>query len=229
MTTPVIFLYQASISEMSDSAAAYRWLTLFGQYLEDVHGYRYPSFSTIIGRVLLIRGLADQGLNVKNIIAGLRYNENGKPFLPDQKWRFNITHGGDLVILSIGNEIETGIDIERVKTFGENHIPFFLNREELDRLPEQADTNTFLTHIWVKKEATAKMMGGGWGMQYQSFPAGSRPSMNGQPFTLVELKIEPGHICYLAADHPEVELQIRQMHPSEFETYLSDYIQTTRK
>ncbi|MFN8671515.1 MAG: 4'-phosphopantetheinyl transferase superfamily protein [Candidatus Sericytochromatia bacterium] len=100
-------------------------------------------------------------------------NEYGKPFLDNSNLKFNISHTKDRLLLAFSNNIELGIDIEKVREislykdivkrfFSENEIKDFFS------LDESLYQETFFT-IWSRKEAFIKAIGQGLSFGLDNF------------------------------------------------------------
>ncbi|UZR99512.1 4'-phosphopantetheinyl transferase family protein [Chondrinema litorale] len=95
-------------------------------------------------------------------IKGLQKNEKGKPIIYGLAG-LSISHSGDFAVVSISEEAETGIDIQKIGNFPEEDIHAILNQEE--KLAYQALTivekQQWFYDVWSKKEAALKAMGEG--------------------------------------------------------------------
>ena len=87
-----------------------------------------------------------------------------KPFLPDEKYHFSISHCGNYAAAIVSNSQRVGIDIEipTDKIFRITHK--FLNEQEKLFLEEQMSTEQLMqlaTLLWSTKEAMFKWHGDG--------------------------------------------------------------------
>lgn len=87
-----------------------------------------------------------------------------KPFLPDEKYHFSISHCGNYAAAIVSSSQRVGIDIEipTDKIFRISHK--FLNAEEKMFLDEQMSTHQLMqlaTLLWSAKEAMFKWQGDG--------------------------------------------------------------------
>ena len=97
------------------------------------------------------------GVSVK--YADLRRDENGKP-MPINGWHFSLSHSGSFWALAVDRS-EIGIDIEVPRVVSERVVRRVLADDEL---PEQGD----VLRTWVIKEAYAKLLGVGIGLDFRS-------------------------------------------------------------
>ena len=93
------------------------------------------------------------------------FHEKGKPFFPDfPDFKFNITHGGNIIAVAFCDEHEVGIDTESIDRKVNPMIAerYFTPAETefLQKTPLQQRSHAFL-HLWTIKEAYLKMKGDG--------------------------------------------------------------------
>jgi len=96
-------------------------------------------------------------LNIVNPDININYDQNGKPYLNNNKG-ISISHSNKLVGIGLSNEIDFGIDIQ-IKTDKIFNIQKkFLSKNELLQL-ESINTIESLTKIWSAKESIYKLLG----------------------------------------------------------------------
>jgi phosphopantetheinyl transferase len=83
-----------------------------------------------------------------------------KPFLPDERYHFSISHCGDYAAAIVSRDKRVGIDIEIPVDKIERIRNKFLSPEEMQRLHVDDDL-TQLTALWSAKEAVFKWYGEG--------------------------------------------------------------------
>lgn len=90
-----------------------------------------------------------------------RYRENGKPYLVNYPYYFNISHSGDYVVCAL-SEREVGVDLQihRGANIGRLAGRFFAPAEA-DALGRAADREAFFFRLWARKEAYGKLTGKG--------------------------------------------------------------------
>lgn len=84
-----------------------------------------------------------------------------KPFIPDERYHFSISHCGDYAAAIVSSSSRVGIDIEIPVEKLEHIRHKFLKPEEEARFPalKSADHLRFLTQLWSAKEAVYKWYG----------------------------------------------------------------------
>ncbi len=101
------------------------------------------------------------------------YTQFGKPFLPDSRIRFNLSHSEDLAVLAVTFDREIGVDVERIqqqKDLLDIAERFFAvpEREALRSLPV-SDRAAGFYRCWTRKEAYIKARGDGLSLDLNSF------------------------------------------------------------
>lgn len=85
-----------------------------------------------------------------------------KPFLPDEKYHFSISHCGDFAAAVASSKQRVGIDIELVTATVEKIQHKFLNEDERPYdIPGLKGNRELLTILWSAKEAVFKWYGNG--------------------------------------------------------------------
>jgi phosphopantetheinyl transferase len=84
-----------------------------------------------------------------------------KPFLPNEKYHFSISHCGDYAAVIVSKDHRVGIDIELVTTKVEKVKHKFLNDAEISGVKSQMLDIKQLTLLWCCKEAVFKWYGSG--------------------------------------------------------------------
>jgi len=105
---------------------------------------------SILGEQLLIELLKEENINYKNI--EIKTNENGKPFIKNQKIYYSISHSYDYVISVISNK-PIGIDIEKIRKTSLNTI------KKISKEKKEITSERELFQIYTLKEAYLKMKG----------------------------------------------------------------------
>ncbi len=116
------------------------------------------------------------GLLLKNVLgitndSEIGYGPQGKPFLVNHKTEFNLSHGGNYVILVTDNN-PVGVDIEKIESFDESVAHRCFTADECATLFAEKDIakqqELFYT-LWTGKEAIMKATGLGLSFDPQSF------------------------------------------------------------
>ncbi|MEN5057163.1 4'-phosphopantetheinyl transferase family protein [Sphingobacterium kitahiroshimense] len=112
----------------------------------------------LIARLMLSNALI-KDLGSSSLIDEYSLSSHGKPWIPDWKF-FNISHSGDLVLLSYG-DMNLGIDIEMHEDLDPFLLTDNLHPEEFHYLNTSKDKIKAFYDIWVRKEALLKAVGTG--------------------------------------------------------------------
>jgi phosphopantetheinyl transferase len=87
----------------------------------------------------------------------ISYDEQGKPFLQDQKIFISLSHSKDRAAIAL-DQRPTGIDIEYISEKIERVAGKFMSDDELARLPMHQKREALYVH-WCVKEALYKLHG----------------------------------------------------------------------
>jgi phosphopantetheine--protein transferase-like protein len=93
-------------------------------------------------------------------------NPQGKPYLPQSPYTFNLTHCDAKLAIAISKGIEIGIDLEKITNLVDldESFNFILSQSEKVFLTSSDHTNRsdLFFHIWTQKEAFLKAIGRGF-------------------------------------------------------------------
>ncbi len=101
----------------------------------------------------------NQELNKNDII--FSQSKNGKPFIFGSKIKFNISKTESTIVIAFTDNIEIGIDIEKIsgeKIFSNQNI--FFSGSEIELIQGDKTIKTFFK-LWTRKEAFLKFLGTG--------------------------------------------------------------------
>ena len=109
---------------------------------------------------------------------GLSQNEirfyegnNGKPYLSDLSYFFNISHAGDYIAIALCKDAEIGIDIEKIRPVRHRLLSHFCTDSDMDfifgdkkelfsdEVIEDREILTRVFRVWTYKEAYVKSIG----------------------------------------------------------------------
>lgn len=136
----------------------------------------------------------------------LRRNEYGRPELAGEGPCFNLSHGGNLVVLAVCNA-PVGVDIEPVREKLPITIPRrFLRPDELAWLGEEPTPERFVW-LWTRLESALKADGRGFGLEQRDFSVLD----SGRPWHLETFRHD-GHCISCAADKP-FDIQMTELQP----------------
>lgn len=92
------------------------------------------------------------------------YGENGKPYLTDYPFHFNLSHSGQYVFLGVSGQ-EIGVDIQKIQQTDELRLAKrFFSGEEYKALEDCKDPENrrqMFFRMWTRKEAYGKLTGQG--------------------------------------------------------------------
>lgn len=92
----------------------------------------------------------------------LLQDENGKPYLEESKWNFNISHSGNIVCCAVSETVNVGADVQQMEARDfEKLAKQFCSENEYARLLRYGEEklSTFFYEFWARKEAIAKRDG----------------------------------------------------------------------
>lgn len=90
----------------------------------------------------------------------IEVSEKGKPYIPNSKIHFNLSHSGDLV-LCVSGENEIGCDVEVIGEYRENIVSRYFSLPEQERLSLSENKEKDFTKLWTLKESILKYSGEG--------------------------------------------------------------------
>jgi 4'-phosphopantetheinyl transferase len=126
---------------------------------------------------------------------------HGKPELPGERLRFNVSHSGERAVIALADGVEVGVDVERTAR-SSRAVERTLTDGERAALPE-GDRHVELLRVWCRKEALAKAIGGGLGWAPERFDTSAPDG-----YALIDLELDEGYVGALAVagERPEVAL-----------------------
>lgn len=146
-----------------------------GRFKFEKHRNRF-----IAGRGLL-RQILSRYLKIHPSEIKFSYEEKGKPFLKDNRIRFNLAHSNEFAVYAIMMDNEVGIDLEFKKEMTdalEIGKRFFSagEFEELKNL-KGSDIETGFFNCWTRKEAFIKAIGEGLSYPLSDFSVTLKPGV----------------------------------------------------
>jgi 4'-phosphopantetheinyl transferase len=138
----------------------------------------------------------------------------GKPFVPDGRVAFNLSHSDGVAICAVTAEGEIGADVERVRAIDDADVLveqyFAADEQRQYRSLGPRERVTAFYSIWTRKEAFVKATGAGLGRELQSFeveisPEATEPRLTSQSdppghWSLRAFLPRPGYIAAVALD-----------------------------
>lgn len=166
----------------------------------DIEKKEYKSSASFVGRLLLKYALLQRGINLDEY--NISYNPNGKPYINEIKYYFNISHSCNLVCVVI-DENECGIDIEFVdssRNFNKIVDTYFnnLDKETYNQLNDLKKVN-FFYNVWVQIETHIKKLG---------LNILNAKNLDYDRYVLINIKDKCGLNYFLATSTNETEINI---------------------
>lgn len=122
-------------------------LQLYHSFANDTRRKHWLSYRNLINT--LIPNALDNGI---------RYDENGKPFLEGKSHHLSVSHAGSYSAAIISNTNQVGIDIEVIHPRIEKITEKYLNNYEIENLGSEFRLEKLYV-LWSAKEALYKMYG----------------------------------------------------------------------
>ena len=164
--------------------------------------HRYASFITARAAVRLVLG---RRLGIAPTDVPIVEGPHGKPVLTASAPYFNLSHTEGLIAVAVRDAGPIGIDVETTRR--ETPRPGVLRRtlteaeqQALSVLPSAATSSAFL-HAWCRKEAYAKGLSTGLGLDFGRIQVGwgNAVTVGDPPWEVRSLILSPPHIGAVAA------------------------------
>jgi 4'-phosphopantetheinyl transferase len=140
------------------------------------------------GLRILLGASLDLAPSAVEIVADAR----GKPAVPGVRLRFNLSHSGDLALVALADEVEVGVDVERLARRSAA-VERTLSDAERAALTSFPDRHAGRLQLWCRKEAWAKATGEGLGWAPERFD-----TARADGYALLDLEVAPGYVGALA-------------------------------
>ena len=140
----------------------------------EIDKLNYKSVESYVGHLLLKYAFNIVGINLDR--HEITYNENGKPYIKDIKYHFNISHSKNLISLIISDK-ECGIDIQifdGTRNFDKIVDKYFsIDDKNVYYNLQGENRKKFFYTIWVQIETHVKKLGSNLmmakGLEYKNF------------------------------------------------------------
>jgi 4'-phosphopantetheinyl transferase len=152
-----------------------------------------------------LRALLGERLGVPPARVALAAGPHGKPELPGERLRFNLSHTAELALIALADGFEVGVDVERLDR-SSRAVERTLTAAERAALAGAEDRHAALLRTWCRKEALAKALGGGLGWEPLRFD-----STDPGAFTLADVAVAAGHVAALAWAGGPAEVVVRAL------------------
>jgi 4'-phosphopantetheinyl transferase len=154
-----------------------------------------------------LRELLGARLGVAPADVRLAAGPHGKPEIPGESLRFNVSHTRSLAVIALASGFEVGVDVERLDRRSSAVERTLTAGESAAVATADGDRHVELMRVWCRKEALAKAIGGGLGWEPLRFDT-TAPG----PFSLSDVAVRPGHVAALATAGGEpVEISVRSL------------------
>jgi 4'-phosphopantetheinyl transferase len=166
--------------------------------------------SSLLGKILLMKGLQKHGFN-KQELQNVLYTEYNRPYLPS-KIDFNISHSGNCVLCAISDHFSLGIDVEEVKPISIKDFDAQFNEHELKSIYNAEDQLQEFYKWWTKKEAVIKADGRGLNvpLKHIYFKNPHEASLSDKNWHVRQIDLDQMYCIHIAATEPlgeEIELE----------------------
>jgi len=152
---------------------------------------------SILGIYLLKYGLKNIGICLED--HQITHTENTKPRINIPNIYYNISHSNPIVVCSISNEREVGVDIEIIRDIETSAFQHQMTNNEWNEVHNAVNKNFSFFNYWTQKEAVLKAQGCGIIDSLSSFEiVKNYTRFRNTPFYLIQLAIDPEAICHLA-------------------------------
>jgi 4'-phosphopantetheinyl transferase len=198
--------------------------TLF-KLLDDKEKSRAGAYIKIADRQRYIAAHGVLRLLLNNILGKDTYsittNEYGKPEVSNAQVEFNLSHSGNVILLSFSTKTPIGVDVEEIRAIDDiqsivtHHFDPSEALEILGCLPE--DINQTFFSSWTKKESVCKALGLGLNLPLDSFRVSCLPLIGSwslgapeglaQELTLVSFSPLAGYFAAIAAPQQNPTIQ----------------------
>ncbi len=161
----------------------------------------------LLGRYLLRQLLAERLMLAPNRIP-VHIDVRGKPLLEQAGWHFNISHSGDTLALTIGNQGSLGIDIEGRQLSAAQITRLarrYLSEQEQQWLSRSQASSADFIRLWTVKEAVLKAHGGGIANNLQRVhwqPGQADATLDWHPYRLYQYPLAHNWLTLAIDDQP---------------------------
>lgn len=151
------------------------------------------------------------------------YGPHGKPYLPESKIKFNVSHSGDEALIAVAIGREVGIDVEQrdrqlsVELLAADYLTdservFFNNHPECDR-------RLAFVRCWTRKEAWSKAVGTGIAQDPERYDVGEFVALpvhschdpkTDMPWAFIELDFAPEWIGALVVQGMQISVKFHE-------------------
>jgi 4'-phosphopantetheinyl transferase len=135
-----------------------------------------------------------------------------RPYLPNSKADFNISHAGKFVICALGSDMKLGIDIEDRKEVDFNDFTRTMNSPQWDQILTSEDPYSKFFEYWSIKESAIKADGRGLSIPLTEITINSGTvSYADKAWHIKSFKLDPEHFGCLACNQRISDFNIERV------------------
>ncbi|MCE3228027.1 MAG: 4-phosphopantetheinyl transferase [Bacteroidetes bacterium] len=169
--------------------------------------------ASLLGKYLLKCYINNQNHDPA-LIKEINYNPNGKPFINNVPFSFNISHSGKYVVCAIdtlGNDI--GIDIEEIKKIDINDFKLAFSNDEINNINSSENSEAEFFRRWTIKETVLKTSGKGITSisDLNSDITENYILLDSVKFYLKEISIDDYYSCHCSSVFPIQDIQVQEL------------------
>jgi 4'-phosphopantetheinyl transferase len=124
-------------------------------------------------------------------------DSTGKPRLADQAIEFNLSHGGDVVLVALACSTPVGVDVERLGAMPDRDaiVRRFLHPGEAADMAglSGVEAEFAFFRCWTRKEAVTKALGLGMSLPLNRYRVACRPGLPAQLLALEDIEPAAAH------------------------------------
>jgi len=164
---------------------------------------------SVCGKLLLRELLIEY--SSKYSLADLQYDEYHRPCF-DCRPDFNISHSGNVVICTMTDEGQIGIDIEQVKQLDFADFADFFTGNEWHYINEFDNKFDGFYSFWTRKEAVLKAIGSGFHTPLNSVDVSDEKLVYDEiTYQISPLNIHPDYKCHIATTVFAQNIELREI------------------
>ncbi|WP_192349051.1 4'-phosphopantetheinyl transferase superfamily protein [Algoriphagus sp. Y33] len=155
----------------------------------------------MIGKYLIVHSLKRFGYSDFRLDS-IRFNDNGRPYLPGSNVDFNLSHAGNYVVCASALNVRIGIDIEKVCPLNLNDFSKVFTENELEAFDNANDTDAELIAHWTMKEAVIKADGRGFSISPMEIALNNSKLayLHSQKWFIQHIPFDPKYFVHIACD-----------------------------
>ena len=167
-----------------------------------LHAKRADAQLSLFGKILTAHALEHFGIPAQ-IMERMTFDKFNRPFIPNIRFDFNISHSGKYVVCASSTSYKVGLDIEKISFIDLSDFVAHLLPVERGMIESSTRGLTELFFVWTKKEAVIKGDGRGIYVPLNTIDT-SRPNvlLDDTCWFLTEIPIHEEYVCHLATNSP---------------------------